>query len=232
MDPGYRLVYLMNANIITAIETQKKNPKRVNIFLDGEFGFGLSKMLAAYLKIGQELSNEKIEQLTIDDQLEKASQSALHFISFRPRSIAEVRRNLAAKDIPIKVIETTIERLINTSFLDDRSFACQWVENRNEFRPRSKMALKMELKVKNISEEIIESVLADINEEKLAYRAAKKYSHRLENYDQFSFRKKLSSFLARRGFSYGNINPVVDLIWNEFQEESNQGKLIQYKENS
>jgi len=36
---------------ITAIEAQKNNPKRVNLYLDGEFAFGLERFVAAWLTV-------------------------------------------------------------------------------------------------------------------------------------------------------------------------------------
>ncbi|MFC2028409.1 RecX family transcriptional regulator [Chloroflexota bacterium] len=205
---------------ITAIEPQKNDPKRVNIFLDGEFGFGLSGILAAWLKIGQELSNEKINQLNNDDQLEKANQRALNFISYRPRSIHEVRKNLEAKDISTKIIEKVLARLKENSILNDKDFANQWVENRVDFHPRSRFALRMELRTKGITEDIIEDVLEDLDDDKLAYKAVLKYSKRLERMEESTFRKKLSSYLARKGFSYTSIFPVVDEIWMKVQRDS------------
>ena len=218
--------------MITDIEPQKKDKKRVSIYLDGKFSFGLSGNLATSLKIGQELSDEKISQLLNEDQFEKATQKALHFISYRPRSILEVRKKLKAKEIPYTIIEKVIEKLENNSLLSDEVFAKEWINDRNDFHPRSRLALRMELKVKGIPEEIIESSLENLDEDNLAYKAAKKYSNRLKKLELPLFRKKLSSFLARKGFAYSIIYPVVDKIWTEIQEESNQGELNFNKENS
>ena len=82
------------AQRITAIEPQQKNPQRVNIYLDGEFAFGLAVVVAAWLKVGQELGEEKIASLKMQDEREVTYQKALHFLSYRPRSSAEVRQNL------------------------------------------------------------------------------------------------------------------------------------------
>ena len=68
MAPG--CVCLMKK--ITAIEVQKRSPNRVNIHLDGEFAFGLARIVAAWLRVGQDLSEEKIEQLQADDARERA----------------------------------------------------------------------------------------------------------------------------------------------------------------
>ena len=56
---------------ITALQVQKRNPNRVNIHLDGEFAFGVARIVAAWLRIGQELSEEKIGQLQAEDGRER-----------------------------------------------------------------------------------------------------------------------------------------------------------------
>ena len=48
---------------ITAIKLQRRNHQRVNIYLNGQFAFGLARIVAAWLQVGQNISHEKIEQL-------------------------------------------------------------------------------------------------------------------------------------------------------------------------
>ena len=72
----------------------------MNIYLDGEFAFGLARITAGWLKVGQELSEEKIAALQAEDANEMTYQKALHFLSYRPRSSAEVRQNLAETGYP------------------------------------------------------------------------------------------------------------------------------------
>ena len=68
---------------ITAISVQKKTPNRVNIYLDGEFAFGVARITAAWLKTGDELSDERIAKLLADDARERAYQQAMLFLSYR-----------------------------------------------------------------------------------------------------------------------------------------------------
>ena len=65
---------------ITALTLQKRNRERVNVYLDGEYAFGLARIVAAWLVVGQELSDEKITQLRIEDEREVAYQRALRLI--------------------------------------------------------------------------------------------------------------------------------------------------------
>lgn len=206
-------VFLMKK--ITAIEVQKRSPNRVNIHLDGAFAFGLARIVAAWLHVGQELSEEKIQQLQLDDARERAYQQAMLFLSYRARSEAEIRKNLRKHEIPEPVIEQTLERLRQDGLANDHQFARSWVENRSTFRPRSRRLMAMELRQKGLSNEAVTSAVADVDDAALAYEAAQKRVSRLKSLEWNEFRKKLSDFLARRGFSYSVIAPVVTRIWNE-----------------
>jgi regulatory protein len=200
---------------ITALEVQKRNPDRVNIHLDGEFAFGLARIVAAWLKVGQELSDEKIEQLQAEDARERAFQQAMLFLSYRARSESEIRKNLRKHEIPEPVIEHTLERLRQDGLANDSQFASAWVENRTTFRPRSRRMMTMELKQKGLDDEAIRSAVEQVDEDAAAYDAAQKKAARFKSLEWNDFRKKLSEFLARRGFSYSVIAPVVTRIWNE-----------------
>lgn len=218
---------------ITAIKIQKKNPKRVNIYLDGEFAFGLARITAAWLQTGQTLDEGKIAKLQAEDSRERALQQALLFLSYRARSEAEIRQNLRKHDYPELVIEETLERLRRDRLADDKNFARAWVENRNTFRPRGRRALTMELRQKGIEDSTIESVLEGQDEDALAYEAGLQKAGKLKSaalnrrdsknsLDWNEFRKKVSEFLARRGFAYPVIAPVVKRLWDETNEVGEQ----------
>jgi regulatory protein len=200
---------------ITAIEVQKKSSNRVNIHLDGEFAFGLARIVAAWLRVGQELSDEKIEQLIAEDARERAYQQSMLLLSYRARSEAEIRQNLHKHEIPDTVIEQTLERLRQEGLANDNQFAQAWVENRTTFRPRSRRLMAMELRQKGLEDEAIQSAIETVDDNASAYEAAKKRAARFKGLEWNDFRRKLSEFLGRRGFSYSVIAPVVTRIWNE-----------------
>jgi regulatory protein len=204
---------------ITAIEVQKRSPNRVNIHLDGEFAFGLARIVAAWLRVGQELSDEKIEQLQAEDAREWAFQQAMLFLSYRARSESEIRQNLRKHEVPDPVIEQTLERLRQDGLANDGQFARAWVENRSAFRPRSRRLMAMELRQKGLNEEAVSSAIEAVDDEALAYEAAQKKAARYKGLEWNEFRKKLSDFLARRGFSYSVVAPVVTRIWSEAHKD-------------
>jgi regulatory protein len=202
--------------VITAIEVQKKNPSRVNIYIDDQFAFGLARIVAAWLKVGQQLTDEKIASLRAEDAHEQALQKSLHFLSYRARSVNEVRKNLQKHEIPDAVIEDTLVKLQSNGLIGDEEFAKAWVENRSTFRPRGRRALAVELRQKGLPDTIIQTTLDEtVDEEILALEAGRKYARKLEKLGQLEFRKKLSGFLARRGFSYEVTSPIIRQVWEE-----------------
>ncbi len=205
---------------VTALKVQKHHPNRVNVYLDNEYSFGLSRITAAWLRVGQELSPSKIAKLQSDDQREVAYMQALRFLDYRPRSRAEVRHNLEKHAIPPEVITDVFKRLERSGLVNDERFAQDWVENRSEFRPRSRRALAFELRQRGLDDSAIEKALEGLNEETMAYQAALKQARHFEGLQLRDFNNKLGSFLARRGFSYEIIKQVVAKVWDEKQEQA------------
>jgi len=108
-----------------------------------------------------------------------------------------------------------LERLRRSELVNDPRFAQAWVENRSEFRPRSRKALRMEMRQRGLDDAAISQALSDVNDEDLAYRAALKHSRRLRETEWPDFRRKLTDFLVRRGFDYSTVASVVKRIWDE-----------------
>ena len=216
-----RLFLFMEATI-TGIKQQKRNPQRVNIYLDGVYAFPVAKIVVAWLKVGQQLSPDKIKELQGLDKVEKGLQRALNFISYRPRSQAEVEKNLRKYEVAEELIPEIIERLKRGNLLNDADFARRWVEDRAAFRPKGAYALRAELRQKGLAEDAIEDALAGINEPVLAREAAQRKINRWSQLEWQEFRSKLSSFLSRRGFGYETVAEVCKEVWQELKQESRQ----------
>ncbi|MGD0003866.1 MAG: RecX family transcriptional regulator [Anaerolineaceae bacterium] len=207
---------------ITALKAQKKNPNRINVYLDGEFAFGLTRLVAAWLNIGQELDDEQIARLERQDSGEVALENAVKFISYRSRTELEIRRRLSEKGFSDQEIDNALERLRSIGLVADEQYARSWVENRSASRPRSRRLMAIELHQKGVSDLDIEKALEETeDDDKLAYQAATHYARRLANLDWDKFRERLSAFLLRRGFAYGTIAPVVRCVWSEIQAVEN-----------
>ncbi len=208
-----------NTHIITGLETQKRNVKRVNVFVNDEFAFSLSLDEAAKLHKGQALSDADIAQLRGDDEVAGAVDRAVRLLGYRPRSEQEVRRSLAQKDVPQPVIDSAIERLRALGYLDDHAFAEFWVSNRRQFKPLSARALRYELRQKSIAAGIIDEVLQEQDEDEHDYHSAQAQLRRVRSTDRAELRQKLMMFLARRGFAPRLSRDAVTRLLDELEAD-------------
>lgn len=209
---------------ITSVETQKKNQKHFNIFLDGKFAFGADEDLIVNLRLvpGKEINAEALDNILFEAQVGKLMEKMYNLFSFRQRSEKEVRDKLRAKsyDLRIKgkeeiseiVIESLIKKLKQKGLINDEEFAKTWAESRRKSKQKSLLAIKTELSQKGISREIIEEVLIPSNnesEERLALLALEKKLHRWQKLPAIKIKQKAYELLARRGFDYSVISSVV-----------------------
>lgn len=198
---------------ITALTRQKRNAQRVNVFLDGEYAFSLEDVTAASLAIGQELSEAQIAELQDTAEFELAKARALNYLTYRPRSSAELRRYLAGKGYDEAVAERVLTRLEELGLVDDDAFARYWVEQRQTFKPRSQLALRQELFQKGIDRVVVDEVVAELDDEEAARKAAASRATRLAGLPEEEFLRRLGGYLQRRGFSYAVVNRVCRELW-------------------
>jgi regulatory protein len=202
---------------ITGIKKTKGRQKQVKVYLDGKPALALlaETALKEGLKVGLEVAEDRREFLAELDRCQRCHNSALQFLSYRPRSEAEIRQRLLRHGYTEIHIDKAIARLKEQGLVDDLAFARFWRENRETFSPRSRRLTKLELKRKGLSSEIIEQVINEIDEKDSAYRAALNRARRLPKDDYQTFRQRLVGYLGRRGFDYGIIKEITERVWQE-----------------
>lgn len=203
--------------VVTSLEIHQRDKERVMLFLDDEYALDLPLLEAARLSRGQQLSPADVAELSSAGARQTAFDRAVHFLSYRPRSIEEVRRHLVKKEVPDSHIAIVIERLRQRGYVDDMEFARYWVANRARFKPMGLRALRYELRQKGIDDDIINTQLAAVDEDESAYRAAQARMSRYRGYTRQAFRQKLGALLRRRGFGEYAINDVLPRLQAELE---------------
>ena len=200
-----------------------RDPERVSVFIDGEFAFGLPAIEAVRrdLKSGVELTESDIQELLALDEIERAVTAAITFVSYRPRSEREVRDRLRRREFSQPAVDEAVERMRGWNYLDDQAFAEWWVENRAEHRPRGKRLLAGELRNKGVPSEVVSEVLeeAEIDEPDAALELARKRLGSLSSLDRQTQERRLSAYLARRGYSWDVVGPVLKQVFGEADDE-------------
>lgn len=209
---------------VTSVEPQK-NPKRFNIFLDGQFAFGVNEDLVVDYRLvsGKLLDTSDVEQLLFESEVGKLMDRIYRLFNIRQRSEKEVRnylKNLSFKrkmknqgEISEAAIELLVNKLKQKRLLSDEEFARAWIEARRRSKKKGKIALKQELFQKGISRDLTEEALEEISEESeevLAHQALEKKIKVWEKLPVVDLKKKAYEFLMRRGFEYDIVRDTVE----------------------
>ena len=197
---------------ITAIKPQR-NQKRVNVYLDDKFGFGIDLVNFAtlHLKVDQELTDKEVEKIVKKAEFQKTLDKLLRFATLRPRSEKEVRDYFKRKKVHESLHKELFEKLKHFELIDDEKFAVWWVEQRQSFKPKSLRILNQELRIKGIKQETIKQVLGEtkIDEAKMARELLEKKAYRWDRLSVRDRRLKISQYLSGKGFGWDVIEKVA-----------------------
>lgn len=148
----------------------------------------------------------------------EAATAALRLLRYRPRSEHELRGRLAEKEHPAEAIDEAIDRIRVWGLIDDGEFAAEWVRGRRRRRGRARGALERELRDKGVAEAHIADAVSDIDDSDERLQATELVRARLSRRPagaasgaaRAGERRRLVSFLARRGYPTGLAMAVVD----------------------
>lgn len=190
-------------NEITAITPQVKDKRRCNIYIDGRFccGLTLEATVKNRLKVGQVVTQERLEEIQLESEKNTAFDKALTHLSATRKTEKQVRAFLAGKGYLPAVVDCVIEKLRSYNFLNDGEYAEAYVEC--AAKRKGGRLIRMELKSKGVSDEEIDgalSLLEDGQEEEAAKALLQKYM-RGKTADVQTL-QKACRYLLSKGYDY------------------------------
>jgi regulatory protein len=224
------------AEKITALRI-RRDGRKVTVRLGEGRSLVIATILAAPLRVGQPLEEREIEELRRADRLEDAQARCLALIARRPRSRAELERYLRRRKLEEASADEVIRRLARRGLVDDGEFARAWVENRQALHPRSRRALRAELRRLGVAEEETQAALDGLPEREAALAAARRKavavngrrtrhaSPPADRQSRLAFEQKLIAHLAMRGFDYDLSRETARQVWEETRGENGRGEL-------
>ena len=201
---------------ITSVRAQQKDPDRVSVFLDESFAFGLAADVAVAegLKKGQVLTPERQLALLIKEEVVRARQAALEYLSRGSKTATEVRRSLSRRGFSDAAAEDALAKMEDYGYLDDAAYAVAFAKSRSASGGHGPQRIRADLLKKGVSRDAIDRALEDLDRDGLADSAralADKRWRALSGEDDLRKRKKKTTdYLLRRGFSYDQVREAVD----------------------
>lgn len=142
--------------------------------------------------------------LSPERQETRARNVLLYQLSRSVKSTEQLRKIMIQREIDPEIFEPILIRFTEAGLIDDKQFAEVIVRARRSYKGLAKSSIKRELVEKGVEQGLIESALADITNEdelELAKELAIKRFARMAHLDFEVRRRRLSGYLARKGYS-------------------------------
>lgn len=189
-----------------------------NVELDsGErFNFSLELVLKYKIKKGRKITKQLLQEILANQRIITAKQTALNFVSYKPRTEYQVVVKLHKEKFTNEEINTAVEFLKEFGYLDDSLYAQRYVLYAKTQKKSSKRKIEMGLTKRGISKDIISNVLKEAFSEDEELDNAMKIARK--KYDALLARnvqkpeQKLINYLLGKGFSFEIIKKVIEKL--------------------
>lgn len=210
--------------VITKIARQKNNPERYNIYLNEEYAFPVDEAILIQFGLtkGKILEPFEIEEIAYEDEIRKAFNAGLNYLSYQMRSEHEVKKKLLDKGFGEAVILEAIQKLRNYGFLDDATYSKALLETKKRTMKKGPRAIRQDLKKKGIEKRLQDDVLETFTYEeqlKLALELAEKTVRSEKVKTPTQVKQKIQDLLMRKGYSFSIVSDVLEQLTFERDDE-------------
>ena len=179
------------------------------------------KILAEYnLKEGMNVPVEAVEEISAANDYRRARERALYLLDGRDYSFVELYEKLE-KNYSEEICLEVCKYLARLRLIDDRRYAEARARELFEVKRVGMFKAKQELKRRGLSDSIIEEAVAPYADEEESFsRLEELVERKYERYltDEKGV-KKVKNALLRQGWSYSEVNAVLDLYDLDFEED-------------
>lgn len=194
---------------ITDMQIQKSNKSRANLYVDGEFAFGVEMLtvMKLGLKIGQEVSEQKLQEAIFDSEKSVAFEKAMDYLSRSMKTQKQVTDYLYKKGYAPAVVRYVVDKLVDYKYVDDSMYARTYVEQNG--KTKGNRRLQQELQQKGISREQAEefaNLPKEVSQQSAATLAQKYMKNKPADLKTL---QKLQRYLLSRGYDFDTVNGIV-----------------------
>jgi regulatory protein len=202
--------------VVTKILEQKRRPNRRSVYLDGRFAFGCNVNVVAkfQLRQGMSLTADQVRAILQGEVRQECFDAAMKMLQSRLHARAELRRKLVRREYGAALIDEVLEDLSRLGYVDDARYAKTRALSAAQHRQHGRRRAMVELLKQGVERETARSAVQDVYEATdslaIARQLARKKAASLRRLDPLVARRRLAGMLARRGFEYDVVKPVID----------------------
>jgi regulatory protein len=142
-------------------------------------------------------------------------QRVLRALGRKALSEKEVRALIADNGLDGPEADEIVERLIELRYVDDGVLAEELTRRLAEKKGQSKSAVGRSLAARGLPSDVVSEALSEIDdgeERRVAFEIAEKRARQMGSLDAQTLERRLSGFLARRGYPGGLVRDIVSEI--------------------
>ena len=202
----------MKKRKILSIKRSTRYNDRIIVKLDDKSVFRVPEDVFVLnpFHVGETITLDEIENYDVKMRLQEAKDAAFKLLSFRMRSIAEMRKRLNEKSFSQIEIDHVIDKLTKLNYLNDVEFGKAFVKEKIKNKKIGPKAIKSELFPHQLSpdfvDELIESVYKKYKINDLITFHLKRKKIKKNTQMNKSDLSRLNNYLLRKGFEWDNIN--------------------------
>ena len=219
---------------ITKIEQQKKNPQRYSLYIDGSFSLGIDERVLVNLGLykGQRLDQNLINQIRQEEGESKLYNKTLNYISYRMRSLKEVRDYLDKQSKEMDLTEEKKEEIVRSlqkaGYINDDQFAVAYMNDAAGLNHKGPRLIHQELIRKGLEEASIQGALETYlqsDQEENAGKLLKKFLRTKSNLPVKQAKRKAYQHLYQKGYESDLINRLINQASFETQADQEESLL-------
>ena len=134
---------------------------------------------------------------------QEVKQKLEHFCAYQERCHQEVIQKLRSMTIDSASIDEIVVHLIEHNFLNEARFACSFARGKHRIKYWGTIRIVNELKLRNISQNIIATALKEINSDEYSetfHALSDRHWESIFEKNNLKKRKKFCDFMLRKGF--------------------------------
>lgn len=195
---------------ITAIKQRRKGLSE--LYIDGEPAVKIDTqvMLKSGLREGSFLDDEGLRVLITDSEQYRANEKALYLLEFRNHSQKELQDKIRRSGISQEAAREAAEKMEEIGLLDDAAYARNFARTLFERKKYGLRRVQQELRMKGISPDIAEQVLAELEPEDTAGVIRELLERKYPSYrEDEKVKKRAVAAMLRFGYGYDDIRRAM-----------------------
>ena len=182
------------------------------VFIDGNRIYLHKEIVADYgLRPGAEISPERYEEMMLASDRRRATERALYLLDYRDYSYSELFKKLN-ENYDEDTCYYVLNKLVSLGLINDRRYAENLARKYMEVQKYGYYRASNEMYRKGLDRDLGAEVLSTYDEgtaERICEIIRQKYSGYLDDPDKV---RRMKNALARRGYSFSDINEAVRMM--------------------